>query len=286
MMNVLVDQKRRISIAYAAAEVLWYLAGENDITRLVSYAPQYKNFADGKVAYGAYGARWFANPGWVRSAPVSHEGMSQLSGVIEALKRHPTSRQAVITMWDSSDLHRAIELDCKDLPCTLSMQFLLREEQLHCVVNMRSNDVWLGTPYDIFAFTCVQRIVADELGVRVGSYTHSVGSLHVYSKHVVQARAIIGKSTAMVGYDSPTYAAPSLLNQVPLACQIETAMRTGKALPKMCGINEGSLFADLISTLGLHHRPMRGQAAGIRHEGIRLLTERNIERCALASKNT
>jgi thymidylate synthase len=45
---------------------------------------------------------------------------------------------------------------------------------------MRSNDVFLGLPHDLFAFTMLQEIAARELGVEPGTYQHSVGSLHLY----------------------------------------------------------------------------------------------------------
>ncbi|MNP18299.1 Thymidylate synthase [compost metagenome] len=48
---------------------------------------------------------------------------------------------------------------------------------------MRSNDIYLGMPYDIFSFTMLQEMLALELNVELGSYTHMVGSLHIYEKH-------------------------------------------------------------------------------------------------------
>jgi thymidylate synthase len=45
---------------------------------------------------------------------------------------------------------------------------------------MRSNDVFLGLPHDIFSFTMMQEIAACELNVKMGSYHHSVASLHLY----------------------------------------------------------------------------------------------------------
>lgn len=49
------------------------------------------------------------------------------------------------------------------------------------MVHMRSNDVYLGLPHDIFAFTMLQEIAAREIGVGLGSYLHSVGSMHLYA---------------------------------------------------------------------------------------------------------
>ena len=45
---------------------------------------------------------------------------------------------------------------------------------------MRSNDVWLGLPYDVFCFTSIQCLISEEIGIPLGWYQHQVGSLHVY----------------------------------------------------------------------------------------------------------
>jgi hypothetical protein len=140
-----------------------------------AYAPGYDGFSDG---FGIYGPRW----------------LGQFGQIITLLKADPRSRRAVVGLWDRSDLG---EQDRRDLPCTLSLQFLLRpsphlvgKEQLHLIVTMRSNDVWMGLPYDVFAFTCLQMMVAEELGAMDGYYYHRVGSLHLYDKHVEAAHGM------------------------------------------------------------------------------------------------
>ena len=47
---------------------------------------------------------------------------------------------------------------------------------------MRSNDIWMGVPYDMFSFCFLQVKMAMELGVEVGTYTHYAGSLHMYKR--------------------------------------------------------------------------------------------------------
>jgi hypothetical protein len=91
-------------------------------------------------------------------------------------------------MWDSGDICEAIIGTVNDLPCTLSMQFIRRGEHLHCSVCMRSNDVWLGLPYDVFCFSTIQRLVAHRLGLKAGKYIHNVGSLHVYTRDLIKAK--------------------------------------------------------------------------------------------------
>jgi hypothetical protein len=57
------------------------------------------------------------------------------------------------------------------------------------IATMRSNDLWLGLPYDVFAFTCIQQMVAAALGVGLGWYQHQAGSLHVYDRNMEKTKA-------------------------------------------------------------------------------------------------
>lgn len=165
----LLNPRRKLSPTYAAAETLWYLSGTGTINMIKAYAPQYVNYVEDGIAFGAYGARM--------------KQFHQLNLLIEKLRLSPGSRQAIISFWQGSDILHAYKGIHKDLPCTLSLQFLIREERLHLITTMRSNDAWLGLPYDIFAFTCFQRLIADTLNVEYGTYTHQVGSMHLYEKN-------------------------------------------------------------------------------------------------------
>ncbi|MDI1281305.1 thymidylate synthase [Brevundimonas sp.] len=146
-------------------EFLWYVSCSNTSSQIEYYISRYKDFAetDGTI-WGAYGPRIFGGE------------RSQYEIVIDTLRKKPTSRQAVIQLFDRTD----IEEEHKDIPCTCTLQFLQRDGALHMIAHMRSNDAYWGLPHDIFAFTMIQEIVANELGYRLGSYKHLVGSLHLY----------------------------------------------------------------------------------------------------------
>jgi len=196
--NILFVPERKFSLSYACAEMLWYLSGTSRIDMIQAYAPQYEKFAEDGIAYGAYGARWNGNVGFVKekvalARKIIMDGFgsctdtecteNQLYALIHLLKIDPNTRQAIMTMWDSGDLIHSILKDHKDLPCTLSLIFFVRDDKLHLVATMRSNDAWLGLPYDVFCFTTLQRIIATELGLGLGTYVHQAGSEHIYSKN-------------------------------------------------------------------------------------------------------
>ena len=177
----ILNPRRALSVTYAMAEMLWYLSGSCIIDALLPYAPQYVRFAEGNRAFGSYGYRWTSDPAYLAESQGSYS--SQLEAVTHLLRSKPNTRQAVITMWNAGDLPHAILGDHKDLPCTLTWQFLRRDDGLHLITTMRSNDVWLGFPYDVFVNTTILRLVAMALNVAPVSYTHQVGSMHLYTRN-------------------------------------------------------------------------------------------------------
>ena len=185
----LLNPIRRLNPMYASAEFLWYLSGARDITMIKGYAPQYERFSEKGIAFGAYGWRLRQHSQLLKTIQVyakQLEGLAvngQVSSLITLLQRKPDSRQAILTMWDASDLVHAIMGDKKDLPCTLSIQFFIRDGWLNCIATMRSNDIWLGLPYDVFCFTCLQRLIAEALKIPTGFYIHQAGSLHLYARN-------------------------------------------------------------------------------------------------------
>lgn len=132
---------------------------------------KFAEFTDGGVFHGGYGAR-------------AH-GLMQ--DIVRVLEKDADSRQAVLTLFDSTrDLDRAK----RDIPCTLSVQYLVRDGELEQRVTMRSNDLWLGTPYDLTQFAIVQASLAQVLGLQVGAYVHAAGSLHLYERDLEKARGV------------------------------------------------------------------------------------------------
>jgi thymidylate synthase len=53
---------------------------------------------------------------------------------------------------------------------------------------MRSQDLWLGFCYDVFADTVVHELMAGWVGAELGAYHHHIGSLHLYDEHLPYAR--------------------------------------------------------------------------------------------------
>lgn len=101
----------------------------------------------------------------------------QLPMVIDELRRNPYSRRAVIQIRDWRE-----DMPSEDPACLQHIQYFIREGKLDCVVLFRSNDACKATFMNAFALIMLQKRIADELGVEVGTYTHRANSFHCYEK--------------------------------------------------------------------------------------------------------
>jgi Thymidylate synthase len=154
---------RGISPRVAAVEALQLICGFHDPDLMVWASRNFEVFqeAPGVPFYGAYGDRIGR----------------QLYSVVDKLCQDPETRQAVVTLWDPD---RDNDTGHLDYPCTVGFGLRVNHGRLDMWTSMRSNDAWLGLPYDVFQFTQLQLTVANVLGVGVGTYTHFAASLHIY----------------------------------------------------------------------------------------------------------
>lgn len=134
-------------------ELCWYLSKDNTLDFISYYLREYEQFADDGLVFGGYGPRLFD---W--------KGLNQFLLVTDLLKRKPDSRQAVLQLFDSADLEKE-----HDIPCTCTLQFMIRRDRLHMVSHMRSNDAFFGLPHDVFSFTMLQEVMARSLSVTPSS---------------------------------------------------------------------------------------------------------------------
>jgi thymidylate synthase len=157
-------ENRNLNLTIGALELL-QLIGQTPTDGLVRRSVKaLAAFQDAGISYGNYGAR-------IRG---------QLTNIVKELLHDEDSRRAVLTIYEGrADLGQSTQ----DIPCTLSAQFFIRNEALHTRVSMRSNDAWLGLPYDLMQFCALHYALADVLTVDCGRYTHTVGSMHLYERN-------------------------------------------------------------------------------------------------------
>jgi hypothetical protein len=62
--------------------------------------------------------------------------------------------------------------------------------RLNVRTTMRSNDAWLGLPYDLFQFTQLQLTICNVMGYDPGTYTHTAWSMHLYQENANVSYAV------------------------------------------------------------------------------------------------
>lgn len=181
--RIIFDEGRKMNIVFAIADFVHIFMGREDVDFLNWIVPAIDGFIDhrtkGKLG-GAYGPRI-----------VYGETDGQIKDVINRLIKDPSSRQAVISIYHGPTDFQALP---HLVPCTLSLQFMIRDGKLHLIANMRSNDITWGLTYDVFNFTMIQEFIAVQLGIPLGNYYHNAGSLHLYKERDAKMlKALKGK---------------------------------------------------------------------------------------------
>ena len=221
---------RNMSRRYAAGELLCYIRGTNKKEDFEFYSKSWDKLAnpDGTIN-SAYGYRMF-HPVFDGSTETRfHYALTQLL-------ENSDTKNAIIMLRDDSDLHPAHQ---KDRCCTLCLCFNIRDGKLNCRTIMRSQDLWLGLPYDVFCFTRLMQIMlynynsACEKGkeVQLGTYTHQVLNLHLYERdwQKVKDYMLMALNTEQ-GYQFPEFTAKSERDMLSLLIW-EEQVRTQPDIP-------------------------------------------------------
>lgn len=220
----------------ALGELCWYLSGSNRTEDIAYYVNFYRKLDEDGVIFGGYGPRLF-----------SFDGANQVEYVIRTLRDAPFSRKAVIQLFD----HQDVTEDHADVPCTCTLQYLLRNGRLSAITYMRSNDVFRGLPHDIFCFTMLQELIARSVGVELGPYHHMAGSLHMYDDDARELDAFVAE-----GWQATTRAMPAMPSGDPQAglahlLGIEHQLRTGTS-PDGIDFGPEPYWADLGRLLSVY----------------------------------
>lgn len=185
--NELCTSKRRLmSPYYLVGEIMFSLDFCNELEFISHYSKFWNQITEGEKVRSAYW--WQARYG---------HGFDQIKLVIDKLTADKNSRQAVI------HLKHPIEYNGKDEICTLTLQFFIRDEKLQMIVNMRSNDIILGLPYDHAIFTMLQKYIADEMKIPCEDYYyHNAGSLYLYDRDMDKISDYNDDTTYKIDFDS------------------------------------------------------------------------------------
>lgn len=106
----------------------------------------------------------------------------QIENVIAELKKNPSSRQCVISIFNPSIDNKKIGKD--RVPCSLCYSFIIRNGKLDLIYNLRSCDLLTHFSDDIWLAIAMQEHVAEKTGVEKGKLIVFISSLHAYRKNL------------------------------------------------------------------------------------------------------
>lgn len=185
---------KKLNFKNIVTEVLWFLSGSTNIDFLKENGVNIWNgntsreFLDkrGLIDYKEgeigplYGYQWRNFGGDFRN-PES-KGVDQIQRMLDLLKKDPTSRRIFMSAWNPNDLDKmALE------PCHISLQLYVSEDKyLDGKLYMRSNDLFLGAPWNIAGYSLLIYMFAHLTGYIPRKLIYTLGDSHIYSNHISQ----------------------------------------------------------------------------------------------------
>ncbi|MBM3433585.1 MAG: thymidylate synthase [Bacteroidetes bacterium] len=188
-------------------ELIWFISGDTNIRYLCqngvriwddwpfatySKSADYdgigmKEFAARIAADADFAAKW-GNLGPVygyqwRFWPGPNGPVDQLREVLEGIRRNPDGRRHIVSAWNPG------YIDQMALPpCHAFFQFYVVDGKLSCQLYQRSADIFLGVPFNIASYALLIHMMAQDLGLGVGDFVHTLGDAHIYSNHLEQVQ--------------------------------------------------------------------------------------------------
>lgn len=155
-------------------------SADYDGTDMKEFAARIASDADFAGKWGdlgpVYGYQWRFWPG--PNGPVD-----QLRDVLEGIRSNPDGRRHIVSAWNPG------YIDQMALPpCHAFFQFYVADGKLSCQLYQRSADIFLGVPFNIASYALLIHMMAQDLGLQVGDFVHSLGDAHIYSNHTDQVR--------------------------------------------------------------------------------------------------
>ena len=201
---------KRVWFRGLACEMLWFLSGSTNIKPLVdqkisiwtawplrryleeqglpvppsdspawqqareAFEARIRNDAAFAARYGTigpvYGKQWR-----------DFRGVDQIAEVLEGLRSNANSRRHIVSAWNPPETPR-MALP----PCHMFFQFYVARGRLSCQLYVRSNDLFLGAPFNIAQYALLTHMMAQQADLGVGNLVYTIGDAHAYLNHLDQ----------------------------------------------------------------------------------------------------
>jgi thymidylate synthase len=181
---------KKLHIRSILHELLWFLSGETNIKYLQDNGVSIWNaWATESGELGpVYGAQWRRWQG------ADDQVFDQISTLVDGLKNNPDSRRHIISGWNVALLPDETKKPWENAeaglmalpPCHLLYQFYVAEGKLSASLYIRSNDLFLGNPYNTASLAFLTHMLAQQCNLEAGDIIISIGDAHIYSNHFEQ----------------------------------------------------------------------------------------------------
>ena len=161
---------------YINAELDWYLSGSTNIYDIYVDQDPPKAWEYSANRHGEINS----NYGRLIFSDIYYR---QYDNVLTELLENPDSRRACMIYNRPSIWTEFNENGKSDFICTNAVTYYIRNDELQCVVQMRSNDVVFGYKNDYAWQQYVLKTLAGDLGIKPGFIHWQVQNLHVYERH-------------------------------------------------------------------------------------------------------
>jgi len=182
----------------ALKEMMWMLNGKDNVKWLKDRGVNYwDNWADEKGSIGkSYGYQFRR---WVDNS--KYKGTDQTTLLIQEMLNNPDSRRLIINLWNVQDLE-----EMRLPPCVYNYQFAINKLRINTYeidlhVLSRSEDSFLGMPYDIMGASWLLKIFTTYLSMETGNnyvcgnIHYTANDYHIYENHISQAYEYLSNIT-------------------------------------------------------------------------------------------
>ena len=170
---------KKLHLRSIVIELLWFLRGDTNIAWLAENRVKiWDEWADENGDLGpVYGKQW---RDW--ETPDGRH-IDQIAMLIDQIRNQPASRRQIVSAWNPG------ELDAMALaPCHCLFQTQVADGRLNLQLYQRSADVFLGLPFNIASYALLTHMLAQQCGLRPGTFVWTGGDCHLYLNHLDQAR--------------------------------------------------------------------------------------------------
>lgn len=179
---------KRIHLKSVIYELLWFLKGDTNISYLNNHGVRiWDEWADENRNLGpVYGYQWRFWP-----TPDGRR-IDQIAQVIDQIRRNPNSRRLMVTAMNIADYpddalspnENAHRGKMALAPCHAFFQFYVANGKLSCFLYCRSQDTFLGTPFNWASYALLTHMVAQQCELSVGELIWVGGDCHIYNNHI------------------------------------------------------------------------------------------------------